>query len=778
MPTIRYLLPAVVQRPRLTLAFSLAVALLCSMGLSQLKANNDYKAFFQPDDPWLIASENIQNTYTRDQNIMLVVRSNTATLFDKNGMHCLRQATDTGWQLPYVTRVDSVANFQFSEAFADDLVIRDLIEQDAIGNNLTKDYIAKTKDAALSEPQLLKRLISPDGRTAGVNLTLHLPTESKAEVNAAARAARGWMTGLAEACPNTERKLTGVVMVNAAIADASQHDLTKLGPAMFAAIVLLLWVLFRSIYAVIGSVLVIGLSISSGLGMAGWLGYEMTPTLAIAPTMMMTMAVADCVHLISSIKDARTRQALGPAILTSLKLNCLPIAITSITTAIGFIGMRVADNPPLVQLGTVAAIGVMAAMLFSLTLLPAWLRLTNANIQAQPTHRATYLLKLSQFVIHNRRLIVIAAAALTVFMGWSATKNQATEDLVKYFKPSTSIRQATEFSLDHLTGFYQIQFSLDTGESNGIADPKYLNTLDQFAHWLMAQPGVLQVSQVADIVKRLNQNMHGDDPTWYRIPTSRDLAAQYLLMYQLSLPFGLTLENLVTPDFNASRFVVTLGRVESADIRQLEGNAYAWLQKNAPELAVLNGLENRGAGPAMMYAHTAAKISDTMIKATFVALLGISVLLCAALCSWRWGLLSMIPNLVPAITAFGIWGWLNGHISMTVALVSTMTLGIVVDDTVHFLSKYLYARRHSQLSTEKALNYAYSTVGIALVITTAVLVTGFAVMSLSPFEPSARMSELALITISSALVFDLLFLPALISLVDRDKNGNANRSAV
>ena len=769
MPVIPNLLPVVTRRPKTTLLLSLILAAVSSAGLMQLKPNHDYKAFFQPNDPWLLASENIQDTYTRDQNIMLVVRSSEDSLFTESGMRCLWKATDAGWELPFVTRVDSVANFQHSEAMDDDLNIRDLIEGDALDAGLTQDYIVRSKTAALNEPQLLKRLISTDGRTAGINLTLHFETESKDEVASAANAARDWNSSLDQYCPNTERKLSGVVMVNDAIALASHHDMTVLGPLMFGIIVIMMWALFRSIAATVGTVLVVGFSISSGLGIAGWLGYEMTPTLAIAPTMMMTMAVADCVHLISSIRDARTRQALVPAVLTSVKLNALPIAITSLTTAIGFLGMRVANNPPLVHLGTVAAIGVIAAMVYSLTLLPAWLCITRSNIKAQPAGRSQRLINLGEWVLKQRRYILVFTALITATMAWSATRNQATEDLVKYFKHSTEIRQATEFSLDHLTGIYQIQFSLDTGESNGIADPGYLQTLDAFAQWFMAQEGVLQVSHVADIVKRLNKNMHSDDNEWYRIPNSRDLAAQYLLMYQMSLPFGLTLENLVTADFNASRFVVTLGRVESEQIRTLEEDAFNWLKTNAPEMAFINGNENRGAGPAMMYAHTAAKISGTMTKATFLALIGISILLCIALRSIRWGMLSMIPNVVPAIIAFGIWGWINGHISMTVAMVSTMTLGIVVDDTVHFLSKYLHARRHGGLCPDRALSYAFSTVGVALVITTAVLVAGFGVMSLSPFEPSARMSELALITITSALVFDLLFLPALISVIDRNK---------
>lgn len=763
MPIIHKFLPMVATRPKITLAISLLFSVLCAAGLGQLTANNDYKAFFQPSDPWMLASENIQNTYTRDQNIMLVIKAGDGELFTQEGMNCLSIATEAGWELPYVTRVDSVANFQHSEAFGDDINIRDLIEPDA---TLDADYISSTRKAALNEPQLLNRLISPDGTSAGINLTLHFATESKEEVRSAADAARNWRDEMASYCPNSERHLSGVVMVNDAIAKASKHDMVVLGPMMFAAIVLTLLIMFRSIAAVIGAVLVVGLSIAAGLGMAGWLGYQMTPTLAIAPTMMMTMAVADCVHLMSGIRDARVRESLIPAVITSLKLNALPIAITSLTTAIGFLGMRVADNPPLVHLGTVSAIGVTMAMLLSLTLLPAWLCLTQARLTPQPHQQSEWLAGLSHWVSNRRRTILICTALFTAAMAFSASRNQPTEDLVKYFDHTTEIRQATEFSLDNLTGIYQIQFSLDSGEPNGIAEPDYLRKLDRFAEWFMQQPGVIQVSQVGDIVKRLNRSMHGDIDSWYRIPEQRDLAAQYLLMYQLSLPFGLTLENLVTPDFDSSRFIATLGRVESQQITDLEARAYQWLETNAPELAVRDGASNRGAGPAMMYANTASKIIETMTKATFVALVGISILLCFALRSFGWGMLSMIPNVIPAVIAFGIWGLINGHISMTVALVSTMTLGIVVDDTVHFLSKYLHAKREYGHNPQVALRYAFTTVGVALIITTLVLVIGFGVMSFSPFEPSARMAELALITISSALIFDLLFLPALISAVE------------
>lgn len=268
---------------------------------------------------------------------------------------------------------------------------------------------------------------------------------------------------------------------------------------------------------------------------------------------------------------------------------------------------------------------------------------------------------------------------------------------------------------------------------------------------------------MSDIFKRLNKNMHGDDPAYYRVPDNPELAAQYLLLYEFSLPFGLDLGNQINIDKSATRFFVAFEHLDAVETRALVDEAHAWLAENAP------GMETIGVSPAVMFSYIADRNIKSMFIGMPVALIGISFLLILALASWKMGLLSLIPNLVPLGLAFGLWGIIDGKINFTMAIVLGMTVGIVVDDTIHFLSKYLRARRELDQTPEQAIVYSFRTVGTALTTTSLILVAGFAVLAQSAFLPNSGMAQLTSIAIICALIADFFLLPTLLLLLDRDR---------
>jgi hypothetical protein len=262
-------------------------------------------------------------------------------------------------------------------------------------------------------------------------------------------------------------------------------------------------------------------------------------------------------------------------------------------------------------------------------------------------------------------------------------------------------------------------------------------------------------------MKRLNKNMHGDDESFYRLPDERDLSAQYLLLYELSLPFGLDLNNQINIDKSSTRFTAILESVSTDYALSLERRAQKWLKENAPpEMA------SHGASPLIMFSHIAMRNIESMMTGTAVALLLISAILIAVLRSFKLGLISTIPNLVPLVMTFGVWGWLVGEIGLAVSVVAPVALGIIVDDTVHFLSKFRRARMELGKSTEDAVRYSFHTVGTALFLTSVILVCGFLILTFSGFRMNAQLGFMTTISIVCALVADFLFLPALLLKLD------------
>jgi predicted RND superfamily exporter protein len=225
------------------------------------------------------------------------------------------------------------------------------------------------------------------------------------------------------------------------------------------------------------------------------------------------------------------------------------------------------------------------------------------------------------------------------------------------------------------------------------------------------------------------------------------------------------LNNQINVDKSETRFTVTLDNISSNEIMALTLKAEEWLRQNAPEHMFSYGIST-----SLMFSHITKTNMDSMMESGFGALIIISFILMFALKSGKYGALSIIPNVMPIAVAFGVWGIFNGEISMALTVVLGMTLGIVVDDTIHLLAKYIRARKELNKSPEDAIRYAFSTVGRAIVVTTIVLVAGFSVLMFSSFGFNSDMGKLTAITIVVALVLDLLLLPALLLAVDKKKS--------
>jgi len=280
------------------------------------------------------------------------------------------------------------------------------------------------------------------------------------------------------------------------------------------------------------------------------------------------------------------------------------------------------------------------------------------------------------------------------------------------------------------------------------------------------------VQSLTDVLRRLNMNMHGDDETWYRLPEARDLAAQYLLLFEMSLPYGLDLNNQINVDKSSLRMIATLENITTSEVRRLKDGAEGWLAANMPASAT------EATGPYVMFAYISERNIRSMLTGTGLALVLISLSLIVALRSFRIGALSIIPNVVPAIMAFGLWGLLVGEIGLASSVIAATSLGIIVDDSVHFLSKYLRARREQGASPEDAVRYAFATVGRALWVTSAVLIAGFGTLALSAFEVNESLGLLTALAILAALVADFLLLPPLLLAIDKEKKHADSPSAL
>ncbi|HAS7009247.1 TPA: MMPL family transporter [Vibrio parahaemolyticus] len=744
----------------LVLLATIFLIIVATIGGKNLYFRGDYDIFFDGTNKQLLAFDEIQTTFAKTDNLAIVIAPEDGDVFSPQTLSLIQKITVDAWQVPYSSRVDSIANYQHTEAFEDDLLVEDLLYSEY---ELTPDRISKVKSIALSEPVLKSALVSEKGDVTVVNITVQLPEMDKtAEVEEVVSSINAMIDRYQRAYPDVTFHKAGIIAMNHAFMTAAQDDSSTLVPTMLVVILVFLTIMLRSILSVIATLIVIIGSVMATMGISGWAGMFLSTATVNVPTLIMTLAVADCVHVIATMRQSmKNGFTKVQSIERSIALNFVPILITSVTTAIGFLMMNMSDSPVLRDIGNLSALGVMVACLLSVTLLPALLKLLPIHVKMETSQDQKHVMDhLGDFVVSQRRALLPLSVAVIVVCASLIPLNKVNDESVEYFGQRNEFRQAADFMEERISGMTNISIAIKTNESQGIAAPDFLNTIGEFSSWLRDQPETDHVATLADVYKRLNKNMHGDDEAYYLLPQERELAAQYLLLYEMSLPYGLDLNNQINVDKSSIKMVLTVANLGSVELVDLENRIYQWFAEHAPQYQVV------ASSPSLMFAHIGETNMASMLSTLPITLVLISALLIFALRSVRLGLISLMPNIAPAVIGFGLWALISGEINLGLSVVVTLTLGIVVDDAVHFLSKYQRARREGQ-TAEQAVRYAFHTVGRALWITTVVLVAGFSVLAMSSFRLNADMGQLSAIVIFIALVVDFLFLPTLLMLFDK-----------
>ena len=671
----------------------------------------------------------------------------------------------------HIRGVDSLANFQYTIADGDDLYVRDLVDPQELTRAEARSRI---RDIALSDPRIAGSILALNGDVSVVNVTVELPGEGLLEAVAeVAEFARSVAAQAEGRFPDIDLRIVGTVMINQTFLEASISSQTIFLPASLLLMALVLGVLTRSWAGVVATGMVMVFSIFASVGLGAWVGLPFSPPISPAPTIVLMMVVANCVHLLVTLRQRmRAGDARHDAIVECVRLNLHPVFLASLTTALGFLSMNFSEVPPYRHLGNFVAFGIVASFILSVTFFPALLSLLPIRATKDRRLGGPSMALLADSALRYRKALFWGWSAVVLAMILAIPRNELNDVLIHFFDESVEFRRDTDFMDERLSGNTLLEYSLHASVEGGVTDPLFLAEVANFAEWYREQPPVRHVAVITDTFRQLNKSMHGDDPAAYRIPESQALAAQYLLLYELSLPQGLDLNNQIDRSRSATRVTVSAKTLNSQELLELNARAEAWLKDNAPQVAGVNST-----GPAALFAYIGQRNIRAMLVGTVVVLLAISAILIFALRSLRLGLISIAPNLIPAVLGFGVWGLTVGQVGLSLSVVVAMTVGIVVDDTVHFLSKYGRARREYGRGPEEAVRYAYDTAGRALFTTTAVLVAGFLIFAFSPFVPTAQVGVLTGMIIALALIADLSLLPALLTAVDRSSGERAARAA-
>lgn len=740
---------------------TLVLIAAASSGILRLGFSGDYRIFFDEDNPQLMALEALENTYGKNENVVFLIVPDDGDATSQNALSAAVWLTDAAWRTPYSIRVDSLANFQYTTAEGDDLYVRDLVDPQALTDPAERSRI---RAIALSDPRIAGSILARNGDVSVVSVTVELPRgDQLGPVAEVAEFARELAARTEERFAGIDLRVVGTIMVNQTFLEASVNSQMIFLPASLVIMALILGILTRGLAGVAATGTVIVFSILASIGLGGWAGLPFSPPISPAPTIVLMIVVANCVHLLVTMQQRmRAGDSKHDAIVESVRINLHPVFLASVTTALGFLSMNFSEVPPYRHLGNFVAFGIAASFFLSVTLLPAMLSVLPLRAGSDRGLAGPLMNSLADFALRRRRALLWGWALVVIAMILAVPRNELNDVLVHFFDESVEFRRDTDFMDERLSGNTVLDYSLAASAPHEVTDPAFLAEVSNFASWFREQPPVRHVSVITDTFRQLNKSMHGDDPAAYRIPESQELAAQYLLLYELSLPLGLDLNNQIDTMRSATRMTVSSRTLYSQDLLDLNARAESWLEENAPNIVEVNN-----SGPSALFAYIGQRNIQAMLVGTLIVLVAISAILLGALRSLRLGLVSIVPNLLPAVMGFGIWGLTVAQVGLVLSVVVAMTIGIVVDDTVHFLTKYRRARREYGRDPEDAVRYAFDTAGRALFTTTVVLVAGFLIFAFSPFIPTAQLGILTAMIIGFALIADLSLLPALLLAVDR-----------
>ncbi len=750
----------VVDHPKSILTVTILIVLTFAIGLKNLSISNDFRVYLSKDNPQLLAFESFESNYVKSDSATLVVTAKNGDLFNPKGLRLIEQLTEQAWLVDSAYRVSSLTNYQYSQSKQDEITTDYLVED---ASQLSSQQVNAIRKIALSEKRLVRSLITKDGKLTVIAINLRLDRK-KANASIA-------ITEQIETIRDKYRLLYpefqidngGSTAFNATLARAIAQDLSTLMPLSYLIIFVGLFLFLRSLLGTGAIFILISACLICTFGFFGWVAPVLTPIAGFAPSILLSIMVADSVHvLVTYFHQINLGESKKLAIATSLKLNFMPILVTSITTVIGFLSLNFSTSPPYRDLGNMVAFGVLIALLFSLFFLPTLMLMMPIKGTRRAVNQHLFE-RFSNFVIGKKfqliLLVSLAVIGLTVFI----PNNKISDNWSNYFDDSFPMIKLVNRIDGYLTGVNTLEYSLTPTIGQSIFDPEYLSQMDQFEQWYLVQEKIMNVKSLSRLMKDLNQVMHNDDPVWYRVPESNELAAQYLLFHEFGLPEGMGLNNLVTIHKTASRFSVSMTNAGSDELLAMDNKAQAWLKQNAPAINA-----DPATGLGVVFAHIAQRNITSLLMGTLFALVGISIVLMLVLKSFKYGLISLIPNIIPAAMAYGLWGLTFGYVDISLSIVACSTLGIVVDDTVHFLHKYIRARKSGKDAVE-SVRESFSRVGIALLTTSVVLASGFMILSVSHMNTSATIGILMAVTLIFALIVDFLLLPPLLLYLDKDK---------
>ncbi len=734
------------------LSVLLAVAVAWGARFTEIEAG--YQAILDESDPYRPEVLEVQERFPPSTSVLFAFMPASGDVFNAGTLGAIEALTDRYGEVQSAVSIASLVNYRLDAVDADKYN-RDYLVPGLAG--LSADDYRQIRAIALGDESLTKSLLAPTGDMALAVVKFRASSEEQSERLDIARSVVALRDSLRQQFPEEGIYTVGRVQYELDSYQAQIEDRVYLAPLVLLVSIGLLWYCLRSLPFALCMTVISAVTIVLTVGTMGWIRVPFNQISNMGPLVVLIIAMADGIHLISiylqGLYDGKSKEE---AMRDSLRVNLQPVTLATITTAMGFLSLNYCASPGIYGFGNVVAIGVVWAFLVTFLLLPALVMWLPVRKVPRPLGVRGFIDAVTALV-HRRggpllwggSLLILATLAMLPLNSIDFERFEFVDEDSDFHKVMTALREK-------IGNDQSLVFVIDSGEYYGVTEPEFLRAVETFSGWLEEQPESSFVRSYTGLLKTLNEAEHDGDEAWHVVPDDKLQVIDYLVSYQLIQEIEPQMEPLFDADYAAIRLVIGTSDLSNRQLIAFNNRIEGWIEANLDDdYRVLHG------DHSILFARLDQSITVQLLQGFSLSFLLITATMLIGLRSVRYGLLSIAPNLFPATIVFGFWGLIMGGLSPYILMLFSISIGLVVDDSVHVLSKYIVARREGR-APEAAVDYSLSRAGPAITITTLSLALGTFVLVFSNTFYYQNVAYLLTPIIVVALLLDLLFLPPLL----------------
>lgn len=716
----------------------------------KMEQDNTMRVWFEKTDPTYVNYKNFQEEFNISEFELVVLKA--TDIFSYEILQYIKEKTFELKNVGYVERVYSLANANKIVKIQEGIEVKPLLEE------LNENAISKIKMEALNDELFKNYLISEDGKVACIIVTTDKELEAKqqekhkivAQIKGILQ--KGKPDGL-------ELYFSGDLEATTTFDKYSEENLTKFPLLIILLMFICIVIIYKSISMFFIILTVILLSLIWAIGIYTLLGYTFSTVTGMLIPFVLILSIADSIHIIEYFKEMKRLYGLKrkELFINTIKYIIKPCFLTSLTTALGLLSLTISDVSAVRNFGIGAAIGVMCAFIITIGIIPLILSLLPQKDNEKSSEELILAKPLLHLIEHKASLIFLASIIIFIFVLFGITKLKVSSNHFEFYPADSPIVKSTKLIDKALSGNRRLELLLE-GNEDALMQPEILKKMEKLSSEIQKLPHIKKVISLVDYIKEINKSLTGE----YKIPMSKEVIAQELFLFTLSNEGLRDIESFTTMDYSKGRITINIEAISSEKIQILTN----LINKKTEKIFQDTDIKFTITGETEVWSKLHINLTRTQINSFSLAFLLIIGLMFIIFKSLVYGMVSILPNILPIFLCLGSMGWLGIKLDVATVTVASIALGIVVDDTIHFISRLIEENKKGRLIKESIRNVIIYA-GRAIIFTSIINIVGFSVLLFADFKPTAYFGALVSLILFFALIGDLLILPATIGLVGK-----------